>query len=123
MQKTKAKNILGGELQSCCTNTMTGFFRDGFCNTNHLDHGAHVVCAIMTEEFLAYSKAQGNDLSTPRPEYGFNGLNAGDGWCVCAQRWQEAFEAGVAPPVKPEATHERALEVIAIESLQKHYLL
>lgn len=118
--KTKTKNILGAELQSCCTDPMTGFFRDGFCNTNHQDQGTHVVCAIMTDEFLQFTKSRGNDLSTPRPEYDFPGLKAGDGWCVCAQRWKEAYDAGVAPPVKAEATHEKALEVIPKHALEKH---
>lgn len=122
MAEKKAKNILGTELQSCCTDPVTGFFRDGFCHTNHLDHGTHVVCAIMTDEFLDYTKSRGNDLSTPMPEYRFPGLKTGDGWCLCALRWKEAYEAGVAPPVKPEATHEKALEYIDLQSLEKYYL-
>ena len=111
------KNILGGELESCCTDPMTGFWRDGYCHTNHLDRGTHVVCALLTDEFLQFTKARGNDLITPIPEHQFPGLRAGDGWCLCAQRWLEAHEAGVAPPIKARATHERALEHIALEVL------
>lgn len=122
MTKEKAKNILGNEIQSCCTDPMTGFFRDGYCNTNHLDQGTHVVCALVTEEFLEFTKSRGNDLSTPRPELQFTGLKAGDGWCLCAMRWKEAYEAGVAPPIRPESTHEKALEFIEKEALQQHYI-
>ena len=118
----KAKNILGTELQSCCTEPMTGFFRDGYCNTNQMDQGTHVVCAIVTDEFLEFTKSRGNDLSTPRPEFQFPGLKAGDGWCLCALRWKEAYEAGVAPPLKPEATHAKALEFVQKEELEKHYI-
>ena len=121
MTEGKAKNILGTELELCCTDPMTGFFRDGFCNTNHMDHGTHVVCAIVTETFLAFTKSKGNDLSTPRPEYQFPGLKPGDGWCLCALRWKEAYEAGMAPPIKPEATHEKALEIIDQDILQQFY--
>jgi len=96
---------------------MTGFYRDGCCNTGPQDRGLHVVCAVVTEEFLAFSKGRGNDLSTPRPEYRFPGLEGGDQWCLCALRWKEAFEAGVAPGVRLEATHEKALEVIEFEDL------
>ena len=120
--KEKAMNILGRDLQCCCTNPKTGFFRDGYCNTNHQDRGAHVVCAIMTDEFLTFTKSRGNDLTTARPEYHFPGLKAGDGWCLCAMRWKEAYDAGVAPPIKPEATHEKALEVITRQALEQHYL-
>ena len=122
MVEKKAKNILGGDLQSCCTDPMTGFFRDGYCNTNQMDQGSHVVCAILTDEFLEFTKSLGNDLSTPRPEYEFPGLKAGDRWCLCALRWKEAYDAGVAPPVKPEATHEKALEFIDKEALEQHYI-
>lgn len=97
---------------------MTGWFRDGCCNTDARDVGRHVVCAEMTDEFLQFSKARGNDLSTPRPEFGFPGLRAGDKWCLCAARWQEAFEAGSAPKVILEATHERALEVCDLDDLR-----
>ncbi len=121
MTENKAKNILGTELELCCTSPITGFFRDGFCNTNRMDHGTHVICAIVTKEFLAFTKSKGNDLSTPRPEYQFPGLKPGDGWCLCALRWKEAYEAGVAPPVKPEATHEKALEIIEQDTLQQFY--
>jgi len=111
------RNILGTELQACCFNPMTGFFRDGYCKTNRMDSGTHVVCAIMTDEFLAFTKARGNDLSTPKPQYRFPGLKKGDGWCLCALRWKEAYVAGCAPPIKPEATHEKALEIISKEVL------
>ncbi len=122
MAEEKAKNILGGELESCCTDPMTGFLRDGYCNTNQMDQGTHVVCAIITDEFLAFTKSRGNDLITPRPEYQFPGLKAGDGWCLCALRWKEAFAAGVAPPIKPSSTHEKVLEFINREDLEKYYL-
>jgi uncharacterized protein len=111
------KNIFGEPLKSCCTKPLTGFYRDGFCRTNIEDNGKHVVCAIVTAEFLEYSKRQGNDLITPRPEYDFPGLNPGDKWCLCALRWKEAFEAGCAPNVVLEATDERALEFIKIDNL------
>lgn len=111
------RNILGTELQACCFNPMTGFFRDGYCKTNNMDSGTHVVCAIMTDEFLAFTKARGNDLSTPKPQYRFPGLKKGDGWCLCALRWKEAYVAGCAPPIKPEATHEKALKIISKEVL------
>ena len=123
MIKEKTKNILGTELQLCCIDPVTGFFRDGYCHTNNMDQGTHVVCAIMTEEFLEFTKSQGNDLSTPRPEYQFPGLKAGDSWCLCALRWKEAYEAGFAPPVKPEATNEKALELIDLAALRKHYFV
>ena len=115
---TKPNNVFGGELESCCTNPMTGWFRDGCCNTDERDRGLHVVCAEMTAEFLEFSKEQGNDLSTPRPEFNFPGLKAGDKWCLCAARWQEAFEAGAAPQVILEATHEKALEVCDLDDLR-----
>ena len=122
MAEDKAKNILGGELESCCTDPMTGFLRDGYCNTNQMDQGTHVVCAIITDEFLAFTKSRGNDLITPRPEYQFPGLKAGDGWCLCASRGKEAFAAGVAPPIKPASTHEKVLEFINREDLEKYYI-
>lgn len=115
-----SKNVLGGPLASCSTDPMTGFFRDGCCTTGPQDRGRHVVCAIMTQAFLSFSKARGNDLSTPRPEYQFPGLNPGDSWCLCAARWREAFEAGVAPQVHLEATHEAALQVVELEHLLEH---
>lgn len=113
-----AKNVLGGALECCCTNPMTGFYRDGYCQTGPQDTGSHTVCAKVTAEFLAFSKRNGNDLSTPRPEYNFPGLKPGDKWCVCVSRWEEAFIAGVAPPVVLAATHERALDVVGIDELK-----
>ncbi|PWS38833.1 DUF2237 domain-containing protein [Falsiroseomonas bella] len=117
-----AKNVLGGTLLPCSVAPLTGFFRDGCCNTGPHDLGLHVVCAQVTAEFLAFSKARGNDLSTPRPEYGFAGLEPGDRWCLCAARWEEARLAGVAPPVLLEATHVAALAVVALDDLKAHAL-
>jgi hypothetical protein len=114
----QAKNVLGTPLECCCTDPMTGYFRDGHCRTDATDRGSHTVCAKVTKEFLAFSKKVGNDLSTPRPEYGFPGLNPGEKWCLCVGRWEEAFLAGVAPPVVLAATHERALEVVELEELK-----
>ncbi|MEM9819319.1 MAG: DUF2237 domain-containing protein [Cyanobacteria bacterium P01_D01_bin.6] len=114
-----AKNVLGGPLETCSTDPMTGFYRDGCCNTGAGDFGSHTVCAQVTEGFLSYSKAQGNDLSTPVPMYHFPGLKPGDRWCVCAARWKQAYDDGVAPPVALEATHEAALQVIPLEILQE----
>ncbi len=119
---TQAKNVLGGEIESCCTSPMTGFYRDGRCNTGEEDAGAHVVCAEVTEEFLEFSRRTGNDLSTPVPGMGFPGLVPGDRWCVCAARWREALQAGYAPPVVLAATHERALEFVSIDDLKRHAL-
>lgn len=119
-EQLEAKNIYGEPLESCCTDPMTGFYRDGFCNTSAQDVGTHVVCAIVTEEFLEFTKGRGNDLSTPRLEWGFPGLKAGDGWCLCALRWKEAYAAGVAPGVKLKATHQKALEYIPLEALEGH---
>jgi uncharacterized protein (DUF2237 family) len=113
-----AKNVLGGELEPCSFDPLTGFYRDGCCNTGADDGGAHVVCARVTSDFLEYSKEIGNDLSTPRP--GFGGLQPGDRWCLCAARWQEAFEAGMAPEVILEATHARALEWVNLDDLRRH---
>jgi uncharacterized protein len=118
----KAKNVLGGVLQPCGMDPVTGFFRDGHCNTCEEDFGSHTVCAQMTEAFLSFSKSRGNDLSTPNPRYQFPGLKPGDRWCVCAGRWREAADAGVAPPVILESTHARALEVIALADLEYHAL-
>lgn len=109
---SSVQNVLGTVLQPCSTDPMTGFFRDGCCKTGPNDTGSHTVCAVMTAEFLAFTQAQGNDLSTPRPEYRFPGLKPGDRWCLCAIRWREANEAGVAPRVVLEATHAKALDVI-----------
>ena len=116
----RAKNVLGEPLALCCNDPKTGFYRDGFCHTGAADVGTHVVCAQVTDAFLEYTRSQGNDLSTPQPEYQFPGLKAGDGWCLCALRWKEAYEAGIAPPVKLEATHEKALEYMSLEMLQEH---
>ena len=118
----KQKNVLGGPLQPCGMDPVTGFFRDGHCTTCEEDLGSHTVCAQMTDAFLSFSKSHGNDLSTPNPRYQFPGLKPGDRWCVCAGRWREAADAGVAPPVILEATHERALEVIALADLEYHAL-
>ncbi len=120
--KPNASNVLGTPLEPCSTNPMTGFYRDGCCNTGAGDMGAHVVCAEMTAEFLAFTKAQGNDLSTPVPAFQFPGLSPGDRWCLCATRWQEALEAGVAPPVRLEATHASTLEYVSLADLQRHAL-
>jgi uncharacterized protein (DUF2237 family) len=119
---SSARNVLGGPLLSCCDDPPTGFFRDGYCHTGPQDLGSHTVCASMTERFLAFSRERGNDLSTPRPEFDFPGLRPGDRWCLCAARWAEAFAAGVAPPVVLAATHERALEIVALEQLARHAL-
>lgn len=119
---TQTKNVLGSALQTCCTDPMTGFYRNGRCETGPEDVGTHVVCAEMTEEFLAFTLSKGNDLSSPRPEYQFPGLTPGDKWCLCALRWKEAFAAGVAPPVILEKTHEKALEFISISDLKAHEL-
>jgi hypothetical protein len=116
------KNVLGGTLVPCSTSPRTGFFRDGCCNTGPDDVGLHVVCAQMTAAFLAYSREQGNDLSTPAPDHGFPGLKPGDRWCLCAGRWREAFDAGVAPPVILAATHEETLAVIPLADLARHAL-
>lgn len=114
-----ASNVLGGKLKPCCTSPMTGFYRDGLCSTGPDDLGVHVVCAEMTEAFLAFSKSRGNDLSTPHPEYDFPGLKPGDRWCLCASRWQEAYEAGCAPRVDLEATHISALEHVSLSALRQ----
>jgi uncharacterized protein (DUF2237 family) len=114
------RNVLGGELEECGTDPLTGFHRDGCCSTGAEDLGNHTVCAVVSSEFLAHQRSTGNDLVTPRPELGFEGLRPGDRWCVCAARWQEAYEAGAAPPVVLAATHERALEVIPLEALREH---
>ena len=116
-QSYPVKNVLGTDLIACCTSPMTGFYRDGYCRTGPLDSGRHVVCAIMTEEFLTFTKSMGNDLSTPIPQYDFPGLRPGDAWCLCALRWKEAYDAGVAPRVKLEATHESVLNFLKFEEL------
>jgi hypothetical protein len=116
---SKGKNVLGGALLDCSHAPLTGFFRDGCCTSTAADRGVHAVCTRVTAEFLAFSKARGNDLSTPLPEFDFPGLSPGDQWCLCAARWQEALEAGAAPRVVLAATHERALEVCALEDLKR----
>lgn len=115
-----AKNILGTALEKCCDSPKTGFYRDGYCHTGPMDHGLHVVAATMTDAFLNFTKTRGNDLSTPVPAYQFPGLKAGDRWCLCAARWKEAHDAGVAPPVHVNATHEKALSIIPLALLKQH---
>lgn len=115
-----AKNVLGGELLPCSYDPLTGYFRDGCCNTDASDLGSHLICVRVTPAFLAFSSARGNDLVTPRPQYRFAGLKPGDRWCLCAQRWREALEAGTAPPVILEATHINALEFVTLAQLEKH---
>ncbi|HET6406270.1 MAG TPA: DUF2237 domain-containing protein [Chthoniobacteraceae bacterium] len=113
-------NVLGTELQCCCRDPMTGFFRDGYCRTGSGDHGVHTVCVVLTDEFLEFSAERGNDLSTPMPAYDFPGLVQGDKWCLCVTRWKEAFDAGCAPAVVLEASHQSALEWVSLEELQAH---
>ncbi|MEM6275521.1 MAG: DUF2237 domain-containing protein [Pseudomonadota bacterium] len=120
MEKDESLNVQDGPLSPCSLDPLTGFFRDGACNTCAADQGSHTVCAVMTEEFLAFSKYVGNDLSTPRPEYRFPGLKPGDQWCLCAGRFMQAHEEGCAPNVKLEATHKRALEVVPLEVLETY---
>lgn len=122
MAKNQAKNVLGTPLQTCSVRPLTGFTRTGCCETGPQDTGSHTVCAQMTAEFLIFSKTRGNDLSTPRPEYDFAGLKEGDRWCLCAARWQEAVEEGLAPPVILESTHEKALEIVNLADLKYHEL-
>jgi uncharacterized protein len=116
------RNVFGEPIEVCSLNPSTGFYRTGCCETGPEDVGVHTVCVEVTREFLAFSKARGNDLSTPRPEYGFPGLSAGDRWCLCAARWQEALDAGVAPRVVLAATHEATLEIARLEDLKRHAL-
>ena len=115
-----SRNVLGSRLENCSLKPMTGFFRNGCCDTSAEDVGSHTVCAVMTDDFLKFSKASGNDLSTPMPDYGFPGLKAGDRWCLCAPRWQEALEAGQAPRVVLRATHEGALRHCSLADLKRH---
>ena len=115
-----ARNVLGGLLQPCSFEPATGFFRDGHCNTCSQDRGSHTVCAIMTAEFLQFSKSRGNDLTTPVPQYDFSGLKPGDHWCLCAGRWLEANQAGKAPQVSLEATNQAALSIVPLETLEQH---
>ena len=118
--KTGSKNVLGGELQSCCFDPITGWFRDGYCNTDYDDFGTHTVCSIMTADFLEYTKSRGNDLSSPSANGLFPGLKTGDKWCLCASRWLEAYNAGHAPKVVLESTNEKTLELVKIEFLREH---
>ena len=113
-----ARNVLGGELEPCSRNPLTGFFRNGCCETGPDDLGLHTVCAVMTERFLAYSKSAGNDLSTPQPAYHFPGLKPGDRWCLCAPRWKEALDDGEAPPLVLESTHEETLAIVPLGVLK-----
>jgi uncharacterized protein (DUF2237 family) len=117
-----ALNVLGGALAPCSLDPVTGFYRDGCCNTDYDDTGIHTVCVRVTAKFLAFSKARGNDLSTPMPEYGFAGLKPGDQWCLCAGRWKEALDAGAAPQVVLAATHEETLAIVALDDLKRHAL-
>ncbi len=122
VEPVASRNVLGGELAECGSDPVTGFFRDGCCNTADEDLGSHTVCTTVTERFLEFSKESGNDLSTPRPEWGFAGLKPGDGWCVCASRWLESAVAGAAAPVRLAATHERALDIVPLSMLRAHAL-
>jgi len=116
------KNVLGTEIEPCGLDPVTGFFRDGCCNTGPEDRGIHTVCAVLTDEFLQFSLARGNDLITPRPEFRFPGLKAGDNWCLCAARWEEARIAGAAPKVRLLATHERTLDLVQLDDLKAHQI-
>ncbi len=122
MKKAPSLNVLGDALHPCSSDPMTGFFRNGACDTCPQDGGSHTVCALMTAEFLAFSKYVGNDLSTPRPEFGFAGLKPGDTWCLCASRFLQAAEEGCAPKVRLEATHGRALDIVPMDLLEAHAL-
>lgn len=115
-----AQNVLGTDLAPCSLDPLTGFYRNGCCDTGAEDAGVHTVCVVLTDEFLEFSASVGNDLSTPRPEYGFDGLSAGDQWCLCASRWTEALEAGAAPQVRLESTHARTLEWADLADLRRH---
>jgi uncharacterized protein (DUF2237 family) len=117
-----ARNVLGESLSTCCTSPMTGFYRNGRCDTGPQDRGLHVVCVEVTEAFLTFSRARGNDLSTPVAAYGFPGLKPGDRWCLCAERWKEAMDAGMAPKVVLAATHEAALAIVTLADLKLHAL-
>lgn len=120
MERDESVNVLGDALEPCSIDPVTGFFRDGHCNTCAADQGSHTVCAVMTAEFLAYSKYVGNDLSTPRPEFNFAGLKPGESWCLCAARFMQAHDEGCAPRVDLSATHKRALEIVPLSVLQQH---
>ena len=114
----KQKNVFGETIELCCENPITGFFRDGFCHTDERDEGVHTVCVSMTKDFLEFSLSQGNDLSTPRPEFGFPGLKEGDSWCLCAERWAEAYEANKAPKLFLKKTNYRTLDIVPMELLK-----
>ena len=116
------KNILGSPLIACGQDPVTGFFRDGYCNTSHHDKGTHVLCAVVTETFLNYTRSKGNDLSSPNAQFRFPGLQPGDRWCLCVLRWKQALDAGVAPPIDPHCTHEKALDYVDLEVLLKHQI-
>ncbi|QMU58033.1 MAG: DUF2237 family protein [Boseongicola sp.] len=120
MQKDPAINVLGEKLEPCSTDPVTGYFRDGHCNTCYEDEGSHTVCVVLTAEFLAFSKYLGNDLSTPRPEFQFPGLNAGDCWCLCASRFLQAADEGAAPRIRLASTHRNALEIVPLDILMEH---
>jgi uncharacterized protein len=119
-ETTMATNVLGTELQACCFDPKTGYFRDGYCKTRMDDVGTHVVCAVMTQAFLTFTRSRGNDLETPFPQYDFPGLKPGDKWCLCVLRWKEALDAGFAPPVALESTHKVALKYVTLEDLKSH---
>lgn len=119
-ERADAKNVLGGALEDCSHTPLTGFFRDGCCNTGAMDHGLHTVCVTVTAEFLQYSFNRGNDLITPRPEFQFPGLKPGNKWCLCASRWEEARQMGVAPPVNLAATHQKTLAIVELGHLKSH---
>ena len=119
-RRSAPRNVFGEWLEPCSMDPVTGFYRDGCCNTGVDDLGSHTVCVVATPEFLAFSKARGNDLSTPMPQFGFKGLKPGDRWCLCAGRWKEALDAGVAPPVVLAATHEETLAIVPLEALKRH---
>lgn len=122
LEKSESLNVFGEPLEICGEEPKTGFFRDGCCNTGENDSGSHTICSRLTSEFLNYSKSQGNDLSTPRPEFGFPGLKPGDTWCLCAARWLEAFNAGVAPRVFLSRTHIKALDIVSLKVLRQYAL-
>jgi uncharacterized protein (DUF2237 family) len=121
-RRAPSRNVLGETLVECCSRPLTGFYRDGACNTGPEDYGVHTVCALMTADFLAFSKAAGNDLSTPVPQFGFEGLKPGDCWCLCAARWKEALDAGHAPRLRLAATHEATLDIVPLDMLKKYAL-
>ena len=115
----KQKNVFGEEIETCCESPITGFFRDGFCHTDDTDQGVHTICVSMTEDFLEFSKSKGNDLSTPRPEFNFPGLKEGDNWCLCAERWVEAYEVSMAPKLYIKKTNLRTLDIVPLNILKK----